>query len=157
MCTTVNIKQNLWPQWTKWHDDLRRIQDAKIQTCLNDKLYVQFPTSYFKISNNVPRCRQRRLIAWICIVDFPSVSLNTIKRSQSADEIAFTEYKLCTSCWQTRGNSRSVHDYLLLPFSMLRKLPVQCGSCVRKTEARLKIVFQLNPMKNNGVRVSTSV
>jgi hypothetical protein len=56
-------------------------------------LHVQFPTSYFKISNNVPRCRQRRLTAWIYIVDFPSVSLNTIKRSQSADEIAFTEYK----------------------------------------------------------------
>jgi len=93
MCTTVNTKQNVWPQWTKWHDDLRRIQDAKTQTCLNDKLQVQFPTSYFKISNNVPRCCQRKLIAWICVVDFPSVSLNTIRRSQSADEIAFTEYK----------------------------------------------------------------
>lgn len=82
--TTVN--------YCKWHDDLR-IQDAKMQTCRNVKLYVKFPNSYFKISNNVPRWRQRRLTAWICIVDFPSVSLNTIKRSQCADEIAFTAYK----------------------------------------------------------------
>jgi hypothetical protein len=36
-------------------------------------------------------------------------------------------------------------------FSMLRKLPVRYDSRVRTTEARLKIVFQLKPMKNNGV------
>jgi hypothetical protein len=58
--------------------------------------------------------------------------------------------KLCTSCWQTRGKSRSVNDYPLRTFSILRKLPVQRDSC-QNNKGRLKTVFQSKSIKNNWV------
>jgi len=151
MCTTVNIKQNVWPQRTKWHDDLRRIQDAKIHTCHNVKLYVQFPTSYFKISNNVPRCRQRRLTAWICIVDFLSVSLNTIKSSQSANKIVFTEYKTLYILL-TKEREEQIRPWLSFMYVFnVEKASSTVWLMCQNNRRRLKTVFQIKSMKNNRV------